>query len=309
MKEKTNNLLQSFNLTSIITFPTRVHNKSITTIDNIFIDHSRFEEYSVIPISNGLSDQDAQLLTIRQKTSYDLGSNSITIRKFHNYYIPEFINKLSNESWDNVFINDDINEMFNSILNDYLKIFNSCFPLQTVKTKNNYTKNNWITKGIKISCNNKRKLYLSYRQNPNEETKKYYRLYNKILTNVIKEAKKIYFNKKVSKSSKKCKATWDIINEITGHRHNKIDPQDLKFDHKHIINPEEMAEMFNKYFSAQVNGGIKLGSLSKSSNETKAKCCFNQDNKLYSTLFVLKTFSTKEISSIIKSLKTKNTHG
>ena len=38
-------------------------------------------------------------------------------------------------------------------------------------------------------------------------------------------------------------------------------------------------------------------------------CCFNQDNKLFSTLFVLKTFSTKEISSIIKLLKTKNTHG
>jgi hypothetical protein len=126
---------------------------------------------------------------------------------------------------------------------------------------------------------------------------------------VIKEAKNIYFNKKVSKSSNKCKATWDIINEITGHRHNKISPQNLKVDHKHVTNPEEMAEMFNKYFTAQVNDGIKLRSQSKSSNETKAKSCFNQDNKLYSTLLVLKTFSTKEISCIIKSLKTKNTHG
>jgi len=75
-KKKTiNNLLQSFNLTSIITFPTRVHNKSITIIDNIFIDHSRFEEYSVIPISNGLSDHDTQLLSIRQKTFYYSGGN------------------------------------------------------------------------------------------------------------------------------------------------------------------------------------------------------------------------------------------
>jgi len=65
-----------------------------------------------------------------------------------------------------------------------------------------------------------------------------------------KQKKNIYLNKKVSKSSNKCKAMWDIINEITGHRHNKIDPQDLKVDHKHITNPEEIAEMFNKYFSA-----------------------------------------------------------
>jgi hypothetical protein len=145
-KKQLNNLLQSFNLTSIITFPTRVHNKSITIIDNIFIDHSWFEEYSVIPISNGLSDHDTQLLTIRLKTCCDLGSNSITIRKFRNYYIPDFINKLSNESWDNVFNNDDINEMFNFFLNDYLRIFNSCFPLQTVKTKNSYKKINGLLK-------------------------------------------------------------------------------------------------------------------------------------------------------------------
>ena len=104
--------------------------------------------------------------------------------------MPEFINKLSNESWDNVFNTEDINEMFNSFLNDYLMIFNSCFPPQTKAVKNNTIKNRWITKGIKISCDNKRKLYLSYRQNPNEKAIRHYRQYSKILTNVIKEAKK-----------------------------------------------------------------------------------------------------------------------
>ena len=81
-KKQLNNLVHSLNLTSIITFPSRVHNKSVTTIDNIFIDPSRFEEYSVIPISNGLSDHDAQLLTIKHKISYDPGKKLTTIRKF-----------------------------------------------------------------------------------------------------------------------------------------------------------------------------------------------------------------------------------
>jgi hypothetical protein len=69
-----------------------------------------------------------------------------TVRKFKNYLIPEFINKLSNESWDNVFSNEDVNEMFNSFLNDYLRIFNSCFPLQTVTTKENFIKINGLQK-------------------------------------------------------------------------------------------------------------------------------------------------------------------
>jgi hypothetical protein len=97
---------------------------------------------------------------------------------------------LSNESWDNVFNKEDVNEMFNSFLNDYQRIFNSYFPLQTVTVKNNSIKNKWITKGIKISCDNKRKLYFSYTQNPNEEANRHYQRYSKILTNVIKEEKK-----------------------------------------------------------------------------------------------------------------------
>ena len=68
-KHQLNNLLHSFNLISIITFPTRVYNKSSTTIDNMFLDPSRYEEYSVIPIYNGLSDHDAQLLIIAKKNS------------------------------------------------------------------------------------------------------------------------------------------------------------------------------------------------------------------------------------------------
>jgi hypothetical protein len=80
---------------------------------------------------------------------------------------------------------------------------------------------------------------------------------------VIKEAKIIHYNKKVLTSNNKCKATWDIINEITGHCHAKTDPQDLKVDHKHTTNPKEIAELFNKYFSSQENDGIKFKSQSK----------------------------------------------
>ena len=90
----------------------RVRNKSITSIDNIFLDPTHLEEYSVIPISNGLSDHDAQLLTIRHKIHHDPDSSLSTIRKFNNHIIPEFIYQLSNESRNNVFNSEDINEMF-----------------------------------------------------------------------------------------------------------------------------------------------------------------------------------------------------
>jgi hypothetical protein len=50
--------------------------------------------------------------------------------------------------------------------------------------------------GIKISSNNKKRIYLTCRQNTNEEIKRHYRFYSKILSNVIREAKTIYNNNK-----------------------------------------------------------------------------------------------------------------
>jgi hypothetical protein len=105
------------------------------------------------------------------------------------------------------------------------------------------------TQGIKISCKNKRKLYLAYRQNTNGEIKRHYRLYSRILENVIREAKTTYCNKKIQKSSNKNKTTWDIIKEVTGHQHPKIDVQDLKVKNENITDFQEIAEVFNDYFT------------------------------------------------------------
>ena len=84
-KNQLDNLLLSYNLTSIITFPTRLQNTSTTAIDNMFLDKSQFENYTVIPITNGLSDHDAQLLKINTKTSHRPMSKQKTVRKFNKY--------------------------------------------------------------------------------------------------------------------------------------------------------------------------------------------------------------------------------
>jgi hypothetical protein len=106
-KNQLDNLLLTSNVTSIITSPT-----SATAIDNMFPDTTRFEEYTVIPLSNGLSDHDAQLLTIRTKVSYTPVKKLKIVRKFNNYMISDFINKRSNESWDMVFNSEGVNDTF-----------------------------------------------------------------------------------------------------------------------------------------------------------------------------------------------------
>jgi len=199
--------LLSYILTTIINFPTRVQNASATATDNIFIDVSHFKSYTVTPIINGISDHDTPLLMISTDHSHVPLLNFKTIRKINKHTISDFLDKLSCESWDTIFSSEDVNDMFNSFLNIYLRIFYSSFPLKKVFSRNKNDNNYWITIGIKTSCRHKRELYLASRNSNNQELKRYYQVYCKILSNVVKEAKRIYYDKTIKKSSNKYEAT------------------------------------------------------------------------------------------------------
>jgi hypothetical protein len=58
---KLDDILSSFNLRTIINFPTTIGPKLFSIIDNIFIDEWQFTSYEVISMSNGLSDHESQL--------------------------------------------------------------------------------------------------------------------------------------------------------------------------------------------------------------------------------------------------------
>jgi hypothetical protein len=101
-------LLASFNLFSTVKFPTRNCNNSCTLIDNIYINND-IHDFTVNPLINGLSDCDAQIMTIsniiitipRQVFSYTrrIDSNSIN----------NFTYLLSYESWEDVFLEENVN--------------------------------------------------------------------------------------------------------------------------------------------------------------------------------------------------------
>jgi protein involved in ribonucleotide reduction len=158
-------LLATYKLISTIKYPTKCSSRSNTTIDNIFIDFIHKNAYSTYPIINGLSDHDGQLiqfhnlkkLTERQITSH--------IRDFSTDNIQDFNIRLSFETWENVFDDregTDVNRIFNNFHNTFLRIFYSSFPEKKKKKKIHSQKKHspWMTKGLKISINHKRDLYL-----------------------------------------------------------------------------------------------------------------------------------------------------
>ena len=112
---------------------------------------------------------------------------------------------LSNESWDDVFTEDNADMIFNKFLNTYLRIFYQSFPYK--KGYHKHINKPWISIGIKKSCQHKRDLYLLCRKFNNPTLKNHYKIYCKVLTNVIKTAKKLYYDKRILSSNNSAK-TW-----------------------------------------------------------------------------------------------------
>ena len=141
---------------------------------------------------NRLSDHDAQLLTLKTLSLKPLTKRIKVIRTFYKNSLNDFLNKLSYDMWDTTFTSEGVN-MFNAFLDTYLKIFYSSFPKKV--TQLTPKSNDWISLGIKTSCNHKRELYVASKSNP--KLRGYYKKSCKILSCAINEAKNLHTTKKL----------------------------------------------------------------------------------------------------------------
>jgi hypothetical protein len=158
-----------------------------------------------------MSDHDAQIIALHDINIPNDNNYLHFTRNFNKSSVLNFNFKLTYESWDNVFSYDDVNLSFNNFLNTYLRIFYSSFP--TKKIHHTSRTKAWLTQGMKISCINKRKLFLISRNINDREIKNHYKKYCKVLADVIKLAKKIHYNNLLVNSYNKTKTMWNIINE------------------------------------------------------------------------------------------------
>jgi GTPase SAR1 family protein len=201
-KKLLNSLLNSYNLTSIVDFPTRIESKSLSAIDNIFIDYSRKDKHYICPFFNGLSDHDGQLLQFRNVDIPILINATQTYRKFDKPSILEFKLNLSFESWDDIFDDNDVNVLFKYFLSTYLRLFYASFPLKFHR-KNNNNSTPWITPYIKMQCNLKRALYLLFQKYNISKIKNCFKALSKSLFKNVLEAKRSYYNNLLSTSDNK----------------------------------------------------------------------------------------------------------
>jgi len=89
--------------------------------------------YEIHPSINGLSDHDTQLLILSNGGKKEKDCNTTIKKKINKFTIADLQWKLSHETWEHVFQGNDVNMIFNSFLNIFLRTYYSSFPLTQVK--------------------------------------------------------------------------------------------------------------------------------------------------------------------------------
>lgn len=304
-KRKLNSLLETYNLSHTVSFPTRTQAGSSTAIDNIFIDKSRLNSYSTVPLVNGLSDHDAQILSVFNMSEKFQSVNLKIKKRIINAESLHHLNTcLQNESWENVYSTDtiDINTKFNAFFTTFTNYFNECFPVKVVKKCK--SKNMWITQGIKISCARKRNLYLMSRNSDDPHVLNYYKNYCKTLTKVIKDAKKMYLNEKIQNSDNKIKTIWDIIKNETNRYSKSENITCIKINDSKIDNPKSIANHFNDFY-INIIQNLNIQDCAEDAALGYLTDAFNTE--FLGLKFIPTTAA--EIMHVIKQLKTKYSSG
>ena len=201
---------------------------------------------------------------------------------------------------------DDANSSFNKFLNIYLRIFHSC--LIKKHTDCNSISKPWITKGIKTSCNRKRKLYLKVRDSNEMEHKLYYKQNCKMLSEVTKGAIKLYYKEVISKSKNKMKTTWNIIHKETSKLTNENNIKSLRINDHVVYNQITIANELNNYFLSTA-GSIGHKRINEKEEEASPlQILFKYFNQSFKDISWPYT-SAKEIHKIVDSLKNKLSSG
>jgi hypothetical protein len=110
----------------------------------------------------------------------------------------------------------------------------------------------WLTSGIKVSCANKRRLYLlaAARSSSDPKVKAHFKKYCRILSKVIEAAKKLHYNTLIVNSNNKTKTTWNIVKTITNNTGHSDTITNMKINDRLSCNPIDIIDAFNTYFSS-----------------------------------------------------------
>ena len=120
--------------------------------------------------------------------------------------------ELSATDWSDVFRDNNVQSAFTTFNNVLCDIFYRNCPMRRLKSKKKLQKSPWITSGILKSIRKKNILYCAYKRDPTDQNLVHYRVYKNMLTRIVRNVKKSYYNDYFHNNKSNSKQIWAGIN-------------------------------------------------------------------------------------------------
>jgi hypothetical protein len=143
------NILASCGLINKFTSPTRVAS-SLESLLDVMVINIEFNKNYLEVVNMGYSDHLVQILWVSIEKGNKEGKKVLQ-RKYTKENVDKFITMLINESWEEIYVEKSVNEIYKQFINTFLDYFNKIFPLELLIRRDVKNKT-WILKAIKMSC-------------------------------------------------------------------------------------------------------------------------------------------------------------
>ena len=97
-------------------------------------------------------------------------------------------------------------------------------------------------------CKRKYILYRKYLKNPFRLSDFFYKQYRNRTNNMLRDAKRKYYDAKFKDALNNARTTWKVINEILNKNKDKVVIDEIEFEGKSIKNKTEICNLFNDLF-------------------------------------------------------------
>ena len=285
----------AYSFLPMISKPTRITDKSMTLIDNIYSNYDdNVCTFSGIMVTD-ISDHLPIFYVLENDVSDNHNVKYQMQHEINDVNICKFMQQL--EEYNIMFKENDIKDpqyLYTHFIEFYCNTFNQCFPLKRVKPpKNNKS---WYTYELKKLSSKKDSLYKKFIKNPSQYRKECYTKSRNAYTNAVKAAKRKYFSCKFQNLKGNISKTWKAINDVLQRHKSRVQQKVFQNDGNVLENAEDIAQHFNKYF---INVGNNIANACKQSPYTHRH--FLHGNFEQSAFF--KPVNEKEIIDYALALK------
>ena len=238
-------------LTQIITEPTRVTEKTATTIDLILVTDKKNISQSGV-IKYGLSDHYLIHCTRKKYREKFSGHKTIRGRSFKNYSEEKFRAELEKENWDKVIQANEVNEAWSTFKSKFSKIADSMAPSREVRVKQRT--NPWFDSSILELIRLRDMARVRWKKNKDQADFITFKKYRNQTRETIRQAKRDYYSNAIKENSSDTTKLWKILKNLGcgGETKNKGNEANIGLNNNGCIefDKRKVATIFNNYFSS-----------------------------------------------------------